>query len=191
MKVIGISASPRRTGNSEILLDKVLEGAVSRGASVEKIILNELNIKPCQECGGCDKSGLCVIRDDMGRLYNILDSADAVIISSPVFFASVSAQAKTMIDRMQCAWIAKYVFKKAPRLRICKGIFISVAGSERVDSFTDAKNIIRAFFATIDIEYSDELLCSGMETAACVRKDGKLLSRAYVLGESIVNKKHS
>ena len=114
MIVLGILGSPRRGGNAEVLLDKALEGARSGGVSVEKISLNELTIRPCQECGGCDDTGKCVIADDMAAVYNSVDRADIVILASPVFFGELTAQTKAMIDRFQCRWVGKYRLKKGP-----------------------------------------------------------------------------
>jgi multimeric flavodoxin WrbA len=188
MKVIGISGSPRRSGNSEILLDRALEGAVSAGSDAEKIVLNELEIRACQECGGCDKSGMCVIRDGMSYLYTALDKADGVIISSPIFFASLSAQTKMMIDRFQCAWMAKYILKHALCKKRRKGLFISVAGSHRNDHFENAKSVIKAFFATLDIEYCGELFCGGIEKMRDIDNEEKILNKAYSMGRELALK---
>lgn len=188
MRAVGISASPRRSGNSEILLDRALEGAMAAGADVEKIILNELDFRPCQECGGCDKSGICVIRDGMELVYKKLDAADAVIVASPIFFASLSAQAKMMIDRFQCAWVAKYILKNVQRREKRKGIFISVGGSYRKDYPENARGIIKAFFATLDIGYAGELFCGGIEKKAGINQDEKTLSKAFALGKVIVSR---
>ena len=112
INVIGFLGSPHRAGNTETLLDETLRGAKEKGAEVEKIILNELNIRPCQNCGGCDKTGRCVVEDDMQPIYPKLRKANGVIVASPVFFSSVSAQTKAMIDRNQCVWVEKYRLKK-------------------------------------------------------------------------------
>ncbi len=186
MKVVGISGSPRRSGNSEILLDRALEGAGEAGADAEKIVLNELEIRSCQECGGCDKTGACVIRDGMDDLYKAFDKADAVIISSPIFFASLSAQTKMMIDRFQCAWTAKYILKNALHKKKRKGLFISVAGSHRNDYFENAGSIIKAFFLTLDIEYVGELFCGGIEKMRDMGNEEKVLNKAYALGGELV-----
>lgn len=187
MRVLGISSSPRRSGNSEILLDRALAGAASAGADAGKIVLNELDIKACQECGGCDSTGVCVIRDDMGLVYREIEKADAVIVASPVFFESVSAQAKLMTDRFQCAWIAKYVLKRTSLKRVRKGIFISVAGSARKKHFKNSVSVIRALFATLDIEYSGELFCGKLERSEDVLKKESILNKAYSLGAGLVN----
>jgi multimeric flavodoxin WrbA len=188
MKIVGISASPRRSGNSELLLDKALAGAMSKGADIEKIVLNELDFKACQECGGCEKTGSCIISDGMAHVYSQMDKADGVILASPIFFVSLSAQAKMMIDRFQSAWMAKYILKNPIRRKKRKGIFLSVAGSRKEEHFENARSIVRAFFATLDIEYSGELCCGGMEKASDIENDEKALNRAYSLGRDLADR---
>ncbi|MCX5679166.1 MAG: flavodoxin family protein, partial [Candidatus Omnitrophica bacterium] len=122
MKVLGILGSPRRGGNAERLLDKALEGAIACGASAEKISLNELTIRPCQECGGCDDTGECVIVDDMSMIYSSVDKADCIILASPIFFGELTAQTKAVIDRFQCRWVKKYRLKKTSGV-VKKGLF--------------------------------------------------------------------
>jgi len=73
MKVLGIYGSPRKGGNTDQLLDKVLEGARSAGAEVKRVYTRELNLCGCIECGGCDKTGECVVQDDMQKVYPLLD----------------------------------------------------------------------------------------------------------------------
>ena len=112
MNILGINGSPRIGGNTDILLDKVLEGAKAKGAKTEKVILNTLKFSPCQECENIRDDGTCIIEDDMQPLYKKIEEAEAVILASPIFFGSLSAQTKMMIDRFQCLWRAKYLFKK-------------------------------------------------------------------------------
>ena len=129
MKVLGINGSPRIGGNTDILLDKVLEGAESRGAQTEKVILNRLKFSPCQECENMRDDGTCLVEDDMQPLYKKIGEADAIVLASPIFFGSLSAQTKMMVDRFQCLWRAKYILKKiAPEKKksrcfyFCRGI---------------------------------------------------------------------
>jgi len=187
MKVVGISGSPRTGGNSDILLDCVLEGAMCAGARVVKVALSGLSFSPCLECGGCDTSGVCVLRDDLEPLYGTIGSADALVVAAPIFFGSVSAQLKMMIDRFQCRWIAKYVLKaRRPVKKKRRGVFLCVAGERRKKAFTNAGAVIRAFFATVDTEYSGELLCGAVEKKGDVVKDKRSLRRAFELGRSLV-----
>lgn len=188
MRVMAISGSPRRSGNSEILLNRAIEGAFSAGAEAEKIFLDELRFKPCQECGGCDKTGVCVIRDDMDAVYAKLDIADAFIFASPIFFTSVSAQAKMMIDRLQCRWVAKYILNKKRPENKRRGIFLSVAGSFRREHFDNAKSTVKAMFATLDVEYAGELFRGGIEKMNDIVRDDGALREAYALGKGLVNR---
>lgn len=185
VKVLGIGGSPRRGGNSDLLLDKALEGAKSAGGAVDKVVLNDLNFRPCQECGGCDETGACVIEDDMKVVYEKLSKSDALIIASPIFFGSVSAQAKMMIDRFQCLWIAKYILKKSDiSKKRRRGIFLAVAGSHRKEFFENAKKIISIFFKTLDIEYAGELFAAGVDKKDAIKEAS--LKKAYDLGASLV-----
>ena len=191
MKVTGISGSPRRGGNSEALLDRALEGAVVAGAAVEKVVLNDLQFRPCQECGGCDATGVCVLHDDMEALYRTIESSDALIVVTPVFFGSVSAQLKMMIDRFQCRWVAKYVINKAGKTagRRRRGVFVCVSGSHRKDFFENARAIVRNFFAALDIEYQGEILCVGIEKKDDIKSDTASLTRAFELGRALAKAK--
>ena len=112
VKVLGISASPRLKGNSDLLLRQALAGADAAGAGTEYIRLRDLNIAPCIECNSCYKSGACVVEDDYQMLSSKMLEADRLIFATPIFFMTVCAQAKALIDRCQCLWAHKYVLKK-------------------------------------------------------------------------------
>ena len=91
MNILGISGTPRKGGNSEILLDAALEPFVQAGWDVTKILLSETKIEPCIGCETCFDSGVCFIDDDMGKLYNAYKKCDAIIISAPVYWRNVPA----------------------------------------------------------------------------------------------------
>lgn len=187
MKVIGISGSPRRKGNTEILLDKVLEGALSYGAHTEKIILNELDFRPCQECGSCRKDGSCPIKDDMVLVRKKIEEADCIVVSSPVFFCNVSAQLKSMIDRFQSFWVRKYILKKhlAPRKKKT-GAFLCVSGEKKGIFFECTEKVVRAFFMTLGVEYSGGIFCGGIELKGEMKKNKDVLDKAFKLGVGMV-----
>ena len=126
MNVLGINGSPRMGGNTDILLDKALEGAQGKGSEIEKVILNTLKFSPCQECEVLKDDGSCIINDDMQPLYKKIKESDAIILASPIFFGSLTAQTKMMIDRFQCAWRARYILKKDIFKKKRCGAFISV-----------------------------------------------------------------
>jgi multimeric flavodoxin WrbA len=100
MRVIGITGSPRKNGNTEILMKEVLGVARDAGCETEMFSMSEKHVAPCDACGTCFENGSCVVQDDMQELYEMLERADAVIFGSPVYFGSVSAQTKAVMDRM-------------------------------------------------------------------------------------------
>lgn len=99
MKVLGIVCSPRRGGNTEILVDEALASAREGGAEVELVTLADKNIASCDACASCVQTGKCHIKDDMQHIYTKLLEADGIIFGTPVYFWNVTAQAKTLIDR--------------------------------------------------------------------------------------------
>ncbi|MFA6609934.1 MAG: flavodoxin family protein [Candidatus Omnitrophota bacterium] len=188
MTVLGICGSPRRAGLTEALLDAALEGARSRGAATEKLILSELNIRPCGSCGDCSETAECSISDDMKMISEKVNSAGAIIVASPIFFGSVSAQLKIIIDRFQPAWISKFVLgNKNPHVKNVKGLFICVSGQDKDRYFDNARQIVRIFFATLDIEYTGGMFFGGTNSREKVlkEKDGALKS-AFEAGANLV-----
>jgi len=99
MRVIGIVGSPRKNGNTEILMKEALTVAREAGCETEMFLLSGKQVAPCDACGTCFDVGGCVVQDDMQDLYGLMDRADAVIFGTPVYFGSVSAQLKTVMDR--------------------------------------------------------------------------------------------
>ncbi len=186
MKVLGINGSPRIGGNTDILLDKVLEGAESKGAETEKVILNELKFSPCQECEGMRDDGECIIYDDMHELYRKIKEADVLVLASPVFFGSLSAQTKMMIDRFQCVWRLKYILNGDAGYKRKKAVFISVEGSKINDFFENAKSIAKNLFATINANYEGDLFCSGIDEKASILNHSACLKKAFELGAKLV-----
>ncbi|MEG0250835.1 MAG: flavodoxin family protein [Peptostreptococcus sp.] len=98
-KILVLSASPRRHGNSDSLSDEFIRGAKDSGNDVEKIFLRDKRIEYCNGCGACLKTHKCVIKDDMEEILGKMSNADVIVMATPVYFYSVSAQMKTLIDR--------------------------------------------------------------------------------------------
>ena len=187
-RIVGISGSPRRHGNTEILLDKALEAAGRKGAKTKKIILNELKFSPCQECENIRRDGICIVKDNWQTIYSEIEESDGIILASPVFFGSVSAQTKMFIDRFQCLWLAKNIFKTYEAKKRRVGAFICVEASDRKDFFENAEAIVKNFFVTIDADCKGELLCSGIDKKGAVNENGKCLREASDIGERIALK---
>jgi multimeric flavodoxin WrbA len=139
----------------------VLEGARNGGALIEKIYLNDLRIKPCQSCGVDPNPKFCLFDDDMKVIYSALESSDAIVLGSPVYFDTVSAQAKLMIDRSNC--LMPYVTRPDGSSGFVrridkrkKGVFIAVAGTDQ--DFNAILTTVKGFFHWANIELMETIL---------------------------------
>jgi len=189
MKVLGIFGSPRRGGNTELLLEEALKGAEKEGVEVERIYLSDFTITPCKECHGCDNTGNCVILDDMEKIYPKLLEADVLILASPIFFYGVTAWAKALIDRSQALWVRKYLIKdptlgKEGKKR--KGFFISVGATKGQKVFEGAILTVKYFFDVLNAEYVGELLYRGVEAKGDILKHPEALQQAFEAGRKLV-----
>ena len=99
MKILGLSCSPRKSGNTEILIGEALNGAKHEGAKAELFSVSGTEIKPCDGCYACSKTGECHIKDDMQTVYQKMIEADGIIFGTPIYVYSMTAQAKAIIDR--------------------------------------------------------------------------------------------
>lgn len=103
-KVLILSGSPRKNGNSDILCNEFMRGAAENGNIVEKIRVAEMNLEYCRACYACSDTGSCVIKDDMSEVLQKIIDADVLVLASPVYFYSIDAQLKTLIDRTVSRW---------------------------------------------------------------------------------------
>jgi multimeric flavodoxin WrbA len=187
MKVLGIMGSPRRQSNTEILLDKALEGAREAGAEVEKVLVSKLKISPCLEIYACRKDGDCAIKDDMQLLYKKLLEADHIIFASPIFFYGVTSQAKAIIDRCQALWVRRHVLgmgKEDKRVR--RGVFISIGATRGTKLFDGAVLTVKYFFDAIGVKYSGDLLVRGIDNKGQIGEHPAALEDAFRLGQELV-----
>ena len=103
-KVLILSGSPRKNGNSDILCDEFMRGAAQVGHQVEKIRVAEKKIGYCRACYACRGTGVCAIKDDMADILQKMIDADVLVLASPVYFYSIDAQLKALIDRTVARW---------------------------------------------------------------------------------------
>lgn len=185
-KVLGINASPRKGGNCQILLDEALKGAKDKGNATELIILDELDISPWREARPDRKIGESPIKDDMQNVISKIKDADGIILASPIYFGSLSAQAKIMIDRCQVLWEQKVLLKKSIRKNKAKVALICVEASDREDFFKNAKQIAGNFFEVIEAKCTCELFCTGLEKVKDALKYPEFLKKAYTLGKNLI-----
>jgi multimeric flavodoxin WrbA len=184
--VCGIIGSPVKNGNVDLLVSEVLRGARSKGAHTHKVYLNDLCIKPCQSCGTDPRPEYCIIHDDMDTVYAELESCDSIVLGSPVYFDSVTAQTKLMIDRCNCLrpCVKRPNGKSRFESRFSKtkkGVFVAVGGSDqRLDPILAT---VRGFFSWANIQLTDRI--TFMHSDDClggVAKITEKVNEAYAVG---------
>jgi len=188
MKILVVLGSPRKNGNSETLVGKVISGAENAGAACEVVRLSSLNIHPCIGCGGCEKEGICVIDDDMQKLYPKITDADRIIIASPIYFYGVTAQTKAFIDRCQALWSRKYILGRRLEERLPRiGYYVGVSATRGERIFEGAILSVKYAFDAMDFEYGDECVVRGVDRKGAVSNKEKELSQAYAFGTRIAS----
>lgn len=186
MYVLAFAASPRRGGNTDTLLERVIAGARAEGADVEPIIVPRYRIAPCIECNGCWKEGICVVQDDFQLLYPKLERAERIILATPMFFAHVSAQAKQLIDRCQCFYARKYIVRRPmpPVSHPRKGYLVAAAGHPRI-RFDGMSLTMRVWMDALDATYGGALTFNNLEDAGDAASNPDMLGRAFQFGRTI------
>jgi multimeric flavodoxin WrbA len=182
-KILVVMGSPRRKGNSATLAQNVIVGAESAGADVESYCLHEMDIKPCDACEACRKNnnGECVINDDMQELYPKLRETDALVIASPIYFFTVSAQTKLFMDR----WYSLGEEKDSAINGKQIGIVLTYGDT---DPFTSgAINAIRTFQDAFDYlgAHIVGIVYGKASEAGEIKADRSLMEKAYKMGQQL------
>lgn len=194
MKILGIAGSPRKGGNSETLLDWALEAAAARGAEAAKIRVCDLNISGCRECGGCEREGVCVVDDDMQKVYPEFLGAERVIVATPVFFMGAPSQLKAFIDRFQCVWSRKFVLgmpvrdEADSRARLAR--VIAVGGTKGQSLFNGLNLMMKVFFRNTEFEFDEEssLYYRSVDRKGAISEHPAAREDAFRLAERMLNK---
>lgn len=188
-KILAIYGSPRRKGNTSMLLQKAVQGSRDSGGQVEEIFLRDLKISPCLEIYACKKTGQCVIQDDFQEFYNRLLACQGLMLASPIFFYTVNAHTKILMDRCQALWVKRYLIDKTPlgtpgSKR--KGLFISAGATHGKRLFEGTLLSIRYFFDAIDAQLWRSLLYRGLDAQGAVTSHPDYLKEAYQAGKDLM-----
>lgn len=187
MKILALLGSPRKGGNSETLARSIGASIEEGGGTAEYVHLNSLSLRPCQGCGGCDKTGICVVKDDMGEIFEAVDKADRILLVSPVYFYGLSAQCKIFGDRMQALWARKYLLKERHRLgEGRKGYLVSTAATKGQKIFDCSILTTKYIFDAVDVDYGGEFVVKGVDERKAVLKYQEEMDRASKFGTDIV-----
>ena len=190
MRIIAFNGSPRAGGNTDLLLSSALQGIDRRENRIDVFRLNDMNIRPCQNCGGCSETGVCVVDDRMQQIYPAIRDADRIILASPIYFFALSAQSKIMIDRCQPFWCEKYLHNRTlekedgPHRH---GLLLLVGGMKKQIGVDCASASATAFFRTITVQEHRTLSYLGIDQKGAIRNHPTALKDAFEAGKRLVS----
>ncbi len=180
--IVILKGSPRVNGNSSVLADQVAAGARAAGAEVEVFYLHAMDIRPCDGCDTCrETDGICVIKDDMQILYPKLEMADGIVVASPVYWYTISAQTKLCIDRWYAFEGSDSGGLKGKRF----GLVMAYGDSDPYNS--GAVNAFHTFHDILQYLHGElvGMVYGSASDPGDVQKQPELLQHAYQLGEKI------
>jgi multimeric flavodoxin WrbA len=181
MRILGIVCSPRKGGNTEILVKEALEAAREAGCETELILVADKTIAPCDGCKACVKTSICKIQDDMQQIYEEMGKADGIIFGTPSYFINVSAQAKAIMDRTYAfLFNRKLRGKVAGTIIAARRVGVSQIMSVMYSFFNVHRMIIAGGSAGYGIEKGEVRESPGMSPGS------KALDEARALGKAVV-----
>jgi multimeric flavodoxin WrbA len=172
MVVLGIYGSPRKRGNTDLMLDAFLEGVVAAGADIERLYVRDLELKGCIACGHCDRKGFCIQKDDMQKVYPLLEKAERIVVASPVYFYGVTGQLKLLVDRSQAVYMKHELARKEGR-EATQGLagsgFLIAAGATKGKRLFECTILsVRYFFDALNMNYAGEICVRDLENKGAV-----------------------
>ncbi len=177
MKVLGLVASPRKGGNTDMLVSAVLYGAGSSGNEIEKLFLYDFDISPCVDCRGCkNHNGQCVLKDGMKLLYPKLDEADVIVFGTPLYWYGPTAKMKLMVDRFR-----PYILSR--KLKGKKAVLV-VPSEEGAKACKHLIGMFDLSFRYLGLDLVGKILATASEKGE-VKEKPKILDEAFHLGKQL------
>jgi len=185
--VLAITSSPRHPSNSETMLDYALEGCHERDAAIEKIRLTDFMVRPCIGCNGCHKTARCVLPDDYQMLHDKLQNTDHLIFAMPVYFGSMCAQLKCLIDRGQTFWADKYILKKKSiQATHRKALLLITSDHDNGAYVKNIEEIFKYYFLSLNIKDHQTIYQSHLENKQDILNYPSTLDRCKIAGKNLV-----
>lgn len=187
IQVTGIVASPRKQMNTDTIVQRILDGCQNLGATVSKIYLDDLAIRPCRACKVQDGSG-CLYPDDMEQIYEVFEKADGLVLGTPVYYNTVSSQMKLMIDRSYCLAkpvilpSGKRIYESAVKKKK-KGIVVSVGGSGLNPDCV--LPVFDLWSPEVNLSIVDSIRVTHAQLGKAPTESAELLLEAYSKGEKL------
>lgn len=176
-KVLILSGSPRKEGNSDLLCDAFARGAEEMGHQVQKIRVATKKVHPCSACYFCrDHEGKCVHQDDMADILQQMIDADVLVLASPVYFYSIDAQLKAVIDRTVARWL---------EVKDKEFYYITTMADEEASSAETTLACFRGYADCVEGAVEKGVLIAGGVYEPGTVKEKEFLQRAYEMGKTV------
>ena len=180
-KVVAFMGSPRKNGNTVTLVKEVIRGAEDAGAETTAFNLYDLNIKPCQGCLACRKTGHCVMQDDFQNLFKHIIEADVVVFGSPIYLWQITAQMKLLWDRL-CGLFDE---NHKPRYAAKNLIMVYSQGNPNPQAFQTSFQTYESMFKMFGLNVVSTILQTGGNDPNSAANNKELLEKAYEAGKAI------
>lgn len=175
-KILILSGSPRKQGNSDLLCDEFMRGALEAGHTVEKIRVQEKKVAYCTACYACRDTGNCAIKDDMAEIMEKMIACDIMVLASPVYFYSIDAQLKAVIDRSVCRWT---------EVKNKEMYYIMTAADGEKESMDTTLACFRGYADCVEGAVEKGIIYGTGVYHAGEIKDTKCMQEAYMMGKNI------
>ena len=180
-RILAVMGSPRRNGNTHILVSKIIEGAEAGGAVVDEVFLSDLTIRECDGCHVCWKGKECSKDDDMRAVYPAIIQSDVIIFGTPVYWYGPTALMKAFVDR--------FVYFNCPENRQkIKGLSAVLAVPFEEEDLTTAGGVVEFFqksLAYLEVKLLGQIIVPGVGEKGAIRSKNQSLQQAYDLGRKL------
>ena len=177
MNILALIGSPRKNGNTDLLVDQILIGSKTKGHSAEKLYLYDYTISLCTDCRTCKKGDyVCCINDEMQKIYPKMESADVIIFGTPIYWYSPTAKMKMLMDRMR-------PFVTNGRFKGKKAVVVAPS-AEGTKACGPLLEMFRMSFEYLGIEFVGKIFAKAYEKGEVTEHQTEL-NKAYELGASL------
>jgi multimeric flavodoxin WrbA len=177
MKVLGLVGSPRKGGNTDLLVSALLFGVGAAGGEVEKLFIYDFDIAPCVDCRGCKKEPFqCVVKDAMKQLYPKLEAADVIVFGTPLYWYGPTAKMKLLLDKLR-----PYIASK--KLKGKRAVLV-VPSEEGPKACSSLVSMFEQSFGYLGLELAGRILATASEKGE-VQRQPKVLDEAFQLGKTL------
>ncbi len=194
MLTTAIYGSPRKNGNTDLMMDAFLEGVAQAGGNIQRVYVRDLRMAGCLGCGHCDTEGACIQQDDMAKVYPLLESSPRIVVASPIYFYGITGQLKLLVDRAQALYMKNLRAQReglAPEPDGDRRGFLLSAGATRGQKLFDCAVLcMRYFFDALRTVHTGELCYREVDERGTIQTHPSALDECREMGRQFLTSKN-